>query len=592
MPLYTKESLDTLRQRVDLFEVLSSHLQLLPSGASYKALCPFHEEKSPSFILKRGDTHYHCFGCGAHGDAIGFLMTFLKISFTEATEMLAERFQVTLERSDLPGESEQRLKKTELKEVLEKACEIYHFLLLNSKEGHVALHYLYERGIDLKFIRSFRIGYAPMPGDFLQKILTAFKFSGEIIEGAGLISKKGRDFFTDRITFPICDVFGNVIGFSARKFKEETFGGKYINTAETPLFKKSYVLFGLSYSRQRIAKERQALIVEGQIDALRLIYLGFNYTVAGQGTAFGEEHAKELMHLGVNQIFLALDADEAGQQAAVKIGNLFQKRGVGVRVVKLPLGKDPDSFLREEGAAAFQKLLDEGQDYVPFLVEHYSQTLDLKIPAQKNQLIQTIASLIRGWDEPVMVHESLKKLAQQTLVPETVIGVNPEMASPLQIQKTEKAGRSEIDADRILESDLLRWLLLCGREEKKLVEIAKLNLTLDHFQNPLCKQLFAFYLECDAKNEPCDLISFGNVLQKEEDQSLLYELVERKVNLKRAEEGLIEVVQRIIVREWMQKREEIKATMNSGNCTEEQLSELVKAFDALKKNQPQVKLPK
>lgn len=591
MGLYTKESLDTLRQRVDLFEVLSAHIQLLPSGASYKALCPFHEEKSPSFILKRGDTHYHCFGCGAHGDAIAFLMTFLKISFTDAAEMLAERFQIRLERSDLPQESQQKLKKTELKEVLEKACEIYHFLLLHSKQGHEALQYLYERGIDLQFIRLFRVGYAPAGQDFLLKLLTAFKYSEELIEGAGLISKKGRDFFSDRITFPIADVFGNVIGFSARKFKEETFGGKYINTAETPLFKKSHVLFGLSYSRQRIAKERIALIVEGQIDALRLIYLGFNYTVAGQGTAFGEEHAKELIHLGVNQVFLALDADDAGQQAAVKIGNLFQKKGIGVRVVKLPKGKDPDSFLREEGGGAFQKLLDESQDYIPFLVEHYSQTLDLKVPAQKNQLIQTCASLIRGWDEPVMVHESLKKLAQLTLVPETVIGVNPELISPHQIQKIGKAGKSEIDADRILESDLLRWLLLCGNEDKKLIEIVKLNLIPNDFQNSLCKQFYSFYLDCDAKDEPCDLISLGNCLQKEEDQALLYELVERKVNLKRSEEGLIEVIQRILVRKWMQEREQIKAAIESGSCSEEQLSDLLKTFDLLKKAPPKVKMP-
>ncbi|HSX11880.1 MAG TPA: DNA primase [Rhabdochlamydiaceae bacterium] len=589
MALYTKESLDKLRQQVDLFEVLSSHIQMIPAGASHKALCPFHEEKTPSFMLKRGDTHYHCFGCGAHGDAIGFLMTFLKISFTEAAEMLAERFQVVLERSEQPQESQQKIKKTVLKEVLEKACELYHFLLLHSKAGHEALHYLFERGIDLKFIRQFRIGYAPGGQDFLLKLLTELKYPEEALEGAGLLSRQGRDFFSDRITFPIGDVFGSVIGFSARKFKEETFGGKYINTAETVLFKKSQVLFGLSYCRQRIAKERQALIVEGQIDALRLIYMGFNFTVAGQGTAFGEEHAKELIQLGVQQIFLALDGDEAGRNATVKIGNLFQKRGIGVRVLKLKEGKDPDSFLREEGAAAFQKLLDESEDYLSFLVGHYSETYDPKIPAQKNQLVQTIASSIRGWDEPVMVHESLKKLAQLTFVPENVIGVQPEIISPMAVQKVGAAGQATIDADRILEGDLLRWLLLCGNEEKKLIQIAKNNLTLDHFQHPLCRQLFSFCLECEENNEAFDLIALGNVLQKEEDQKLLYELVERKVNLKKAEEGLIEVIQRLLMREWMQKREEIKTKMESGECTEEQLSQLVQAFDALKKEPPKVK---
>lgn len=584
MGLYTKESLDTLRQKVDLFEVLSAHLQLLPSGGSYKALCPFHEEKSPSFMLRRGDTHYHCFGCGAHGDAIAFLMTFLKLSFVEAAEMLAERFQISLEKSDAPQEAGQRFKKAELKEALDKACQIYHFLLLHSKEGHVALHYLYERGIDLKFIQLFRIGYAPEGYDFLLKVMNEQGFSPEILDAAGLISKKGRDFFTGRITFPICDVFGSVIGFSARKIKEETFGGKYINTAETLLFKKSQILFGLSYCRQRIAKERHALIVEGQIDALRLIYCGFNYTVAGQGTAFGEEHVKELLHLGITQVFLALDGDAAGSAATVKIGNLFQKRGIGVSVVKLPFGKDPDSFLREEGKDAFQKLIDNAQEYVAFLVEHYGQSFDVKIPAQKNQLVQTIATLIRGWDEPVMVHESLKKLSKLAQVPEEVMGITMQTPVSYQIQKTAQAGKSDIDADRILETDLLRWLLLCGNEEKKLLEITRLNLTVDHFQNPLCKQAYVRCLECFEKQEAFDTFAIGNL-----DVHLLDEIVQRKVNLKKAEQGVVEVVHRILLRKWMKEREEIKAAMQSGASTDQEMQELAKTFDILKKSQPRVK---
>ena len=591
MPLYTKDSLDILRQRVDLFEVLSSHLQLIPSGATYKALCPFHEEKTPSFLIRRGDTHYHCFGCGAHGDAIGFLMTHLKISFVEAAEMLAERFQVALERSDNSQESGTRVKKTVLKEALEKACQIYHFLLLHSKEGHSALHYLFERGIDLQFIQLFRIGYAPAGQETLLKILLSLGYGHDVLEAAGLIGKKGRDFFHERITFPICDVFGSVIGFSARKYKEVTFGGKYINTAETLLFKKSHILFGLSYSRQRIAKERKALIVEGQIDALRLIYLGFNYTVAGQGTAFGEEHAKELIHLGVTQVFLALDGDDAGEIASVKIGNIFQKKGIGISVVKLPKGKDPDSFLREHGPDAFQKCIDESQEYISFLVDHYAKSLDSKVPAQKNQLVQTIATAIRSWEEPVMVHESLKKLAKLTAVPEVLMGMQQGPPVSYQIQKFAAAGKSEIDADRILEADLLRWLLLCGKEEKRLIEIAKLNLTPDYFHNPLCRHLFSFYLECAAKNESCDLMSLGSVMQQEEDQNLLFEIVQKKVNLKKAEEGLIEVIHRIIIRKWMKEREEIKSAMESGNYSEQEVAELAKAFDHLRKNQPRVKLP-
>jgi len=290
--MYTKESLELLRQRIDLVEVLTPHLQLHRAGAAFKALCPFHEEKTPSFIVQRGDSHYHCFGCGAHGDAIAFLMNNVKMSFTEAVEHLAERFGVPLEKMDA-SEEVKGPSKSVLKEALDRAARLYHFLLLHSEEGQKALEYLYQRGIDLDFIRTFQIGYASNSPDLLKRFLYAQNVSEEVLLETGLIAASSkRDFFCDRITFPIRDPMGAVIGFSARKFKEETYGGKYINTSETPLFKKSQVLFALSYCRQKIAKERKAIIVEGQIDALRLIHSGFNYTVAGQGTAFGEGHVR------------------------------------------------------------------------------------------------------------------------------------------------------------------------------------------------------------------------------------------------------------------------------------------------------------
>ncbi|MES2122016.1 MAG: DNA primase, partial [Chlamydiota bacterium] len=315
MPHYTKDSLELLRQRIDLAEVLSSHLQMSRAGASFKALCPFHDEKTPSFVVQRGDSHYHCFGCGAHGDAIAFLMSYVKMSFSDAVESLAERFGVALETEEAT-DKERGPSKAELKKALEHAAALYHYLLLHSDEGRPALNYLYARGLTLDFLQQFQVGYAPNAQDTLMRYLRAKGIEEAIIHEAGLMMitqyGKKRDFFTDRITFPIRDAMGSVIGFSSRKYKEETFGGKYINTPETLLFKKSRVLFGLSYSRTRIAKQKEAIIVEGQIDCLRLIHAGFNYVVAGQGTAFGEDHVRELIHLGVRKVFLAVDGDRAG----------------------------------------------------------------------------------------------------------------------------------------------------------------------------------------------------------------------------------------------------------------------------------------
>lgn len=587
MSLYKKESLDLLRQRIDLAEVLSSHLNLKKVGSSFKALCPFHEEKTPSFMMQKGESHYHCFGCGAHGDAISFLMTHVKMGFTEAIEHLADRFGVHLERE------EERVKKagpskTELKEALQKASSFYHFYLLHTEEGQKALKYLYDRGIDLDFIRLFEVGYAPCVKNVFQDVMKQEGVSDLALEQAGLVSKaengKKRDFFSERVTFPIRDALGSVIGFSARKIKEETFGGKYINTAETPLFKKSHVLFGLSYSRKRIAKERKAIIVEGQIDALRLIYAGFNFTVAGQGTAFGESHVQELCNLGVNHVFLALDGDLAGQEAMAKIGDLFQKKGVEVSIVLMPEGKDPDSFLKEQGPEAFIRLLEQPQDYLTFLVNYLSPKVNLESPSGKNELVDMIIKRIKAWEQPVMVHESMRKLATLVGIPESVIGVDVLHTHP--IKRSEKASISLVDPDRILETDLLRWLVLAGCSVPKVSTIVRKNISSNYFRDPICKRLYELCL--NKEGSEIDFMSFSTGLDEEEDQSVLTEIVQRKVNLQKAEEGVIETVRKILQRQWMEERETIKAKIHSGSLSEEEVLELAKEFDRIKKKIPEV----
>ncbi len=589
--MFTKESLEQLRQRIDLPEVLSGHLNLQRAGSSYKALCPFHEEKTPSFMVQKGDSHYHCFGCGAHGDAIAFLMSYVKMSFSQAVELLAERFQVSLEKSD-ESLTEKGPSKSQLKAALELASSLYHYLLLHSAEGHIALNYLYKRGLDLQFIRQFQIGFAPRQGDILIRYLNENGVEEKIQEHTGLVlvtqQGKRRDFFTDRITFPIRDPLGVVIGFSARKFKEETFGGKYINTPETPLFKKSRILFGLSYCRSRIAKESQAIIVEGQIDCLRLIHAGFNYTVAGQGTAFGEEHVKELIHLGVNKVYLALDGDDAGKGAAAKIGHLFQKKGVEVFVVSLPDGSDPDSLLSEFGPDSFAGLLKESRDYLNFLFAYLSKDADLRSPSKKNEIVSLIVEKIKQWEMPVMVHESLKKLAEISLVPEAALGIGQISLPDLFIKRSSSIKVEEIDANRILEGDFIRWLVLASSQNPKLIPIAKANLTIEQLYVPGAARLYDEFLKAHQENRPCDLLSLGACLDGEEDQKLLSEIMQRKVNLSRAEESFKETIRKILIRQWMDRREAIRLKLQSGALSDDEALELARQFDEIKKRVPEV----
>lgn len=588
MKTYTKESLERLRSRIDLIEVLSPYITFSKSGAYFKACCPFHEEKTPSFIVQRNDSHYHCFGCSAHGDAISFLMNYQKMSFIEAVDFLADKFGVNLEVNEDDGSSSGPSKKI-LKEVLDIASRFYHFLLLHSSEGHSALKYLYDRGIDQNFIKTFQIGLSLKNPNLLQNYMKEKKISLELLSQAGLIKNFDipKDFFTERIMFPIRDAMGAVIGFSARKYMEETLGPKYVNTYETLLFKKSRILFGLNYSRKNIAKQRKVIVVEGQIDALRLIYCGFSITVASQGTAFTHEHIKELINLGVNQAYLAFDPDNAGIEAAIKTGDLFQKNAIETYIVQLPPNMDPDTVLIEYGPKYFEKILDQSNDYLTFLVETFSKKINVKSPAGKNELVQLIVERIKGWDHPLMVHESLRKLAKLTQIPENMIA-SADDSYDVYIKKQSNLPFSEIDPDLILETDLLRILFLQGQSKKELIVIAKNNLKEEHFKVKICKNLFIKYMAYFQDNTTKDLLSFAIDLDTAEERFFLSEMLQKKINVDKVKENFIKTVQQILDRFWMESREEIKLKIHNASTSDEEVINLAKKFDEIKNNRPSI----
>ncbi len=586
MARFTKESLDTLRSRIDLAEVIGQHIELKRAGGAMKALCPFHEERSPSFVVNRGDQHFHCFGCGAHGDAIQFLMQHVRLSFSDAVQQLAERFGVQLDQVDGQGADVKRSNKARLKDALDAACRFYQAYLLYCEEGKIPLQYLFNRGVTFDFIDAFQVGLSPKNDGPLRKYMHDLGFSDEELRETGLIADRGgkmRDFFQERLMFPIHDAAGSCIGFSARKFQEATFGGKYINTSETPLFKKSRVLFGLTQSRRRIIKSKQAIIVEGGLDALRMIYNGFDLTVAALGTAFGEDHAQELSLLGVERVFLLFDGDTAGQEASIKVGNIFQKRAIEVHVAMLKDGEDPDSLLAKEGPLAITKALNDAEEYLPFLWRHYTKVKNPRSPAEKNKIVQEIVQRMRDWDNPVMVHESLKKLSALTQIPEELFGIDVLQSRTLHFKSSIKKGNvTDIDPDRILEQDLLRILLLFGNGSDELLTLTRKNIASSDLRNPLAKRLYEH------------LLDKGNVdffsLVDEELEPFLSEILNKKVQHGKAKEQLLATIQRIKERNWMHERESIKMKIHSGKANDDELMLLVKQFDELTKQMPQVRI--
>lgn len=577
--MFTKESLEKLKGAIDLTELLSSYIDLKRAGSSYKALCPFHQEKNPSFTVQRGDRHYHCFGCGAHGDAIQFLMLHQNFSFGEAIESLAERFHVVLEKADQP--EEKGVGKGVLKEQLAMTSQFFHTYLLHSEEGKAPLHYLYQRGVTIDFIKRFEIGFAPFASTLFFKVMKGEKVEEEILLAAGLLSESSKQpFFRDRITFPLRDPMGHVIGFSARKYKEETFGGKYINTSETVLFKKSRFLFGLNYCRRLIAKEKRVVIVEGQIDCLKLIELGIP-AVAALGTAFGEHHADILKKLGVHQVYLLFDGDEAGGKAASKAGNFFQMIGIEVLVVNLPLGSDPDSFLAQFGAARLLDELEKAQEYLAFQVAHLSQEYNIGSPSGKAEIVKLLKKQIGEWQDPVMVHESLRKIAALVHVPEETVGIEIGYASRLYVRKNGSLTFGQIDPNRVLEVDLLRWLILLGGKYPEFFSQAAAHLQGKHFWVESCRKLF----EQMMGKKSGDLLDLASHL---EEGALIDDIIQKKVNGEKAPTHFLQTIQKLLDREWMMACEEIKVEIHSGKYTEEEIFAFAKRFDELKKGRPKV----
>ncbi len=569
--MFTKESLDKLRERIDLVEVLEPHIDLKRAGSTYKALCPFHQEKTPSFVVQRGDTHYHCFGCQAHGDAIQFLMHHLNLTFVEAVESLAERFHVPLDREG--GKNEEKgVNKASLRECMGAASRFFHEYLLHSEEGRGPLHYLFKRGITVDFIKRFEVGYAPASSTLFLQAMRSEKFEDQMLVETGLISDPAkRPFFRERITFPVCAHSGQVVGFSARKIREEVYGGKYINTPETALFKKSRTLFGLNFCRRRIAKERRVILVEGQIDCLKMIEAGLDLTVASLGTAFGEGHVALLKQLGVRQAYILFDGDEAGNAAASKAGDLFQKVGIEVLVPHLPKGSDPDTFLMKLGTERLTELLDKAESYLGFQVTELSKELNLNSPAGKAELIKVLKKQIEGWEDPVMVHESVRKLASMVHIPEEMMGIQQNFAPHLYIKKQGANHLEQIDPNRVLELDLLRWLVLMHAHFK---QTAAHYLTEKHFWVPACQALFRRLME----SQEVDLLTVATDL---EEPGLIDEIVKKRINRERADTQFLETVQKLLDRQWMQTREQIKMKIHSGAHSDDEVLKLAKQFDEL-----------
>lgn len=390
-----REFIDALLARADLVEVINQRVPLKKAGASYKACCPFHQEKTPSFNVNPHKQFYHCFGCGAHGDAIKFIMEYEGLSFVEAVESLAAQLGLDVPRQKISAEKaaqqqQQQRKQRDLYDVMQLAAQFYRNQLRDHASSEQAKTYLRERGLTAEVAKLFRIGFAPAGWDSLHKGLNAdATLRDQLIELGLLVQKddgKCYDRFRHRIMFPIRDGRGRVVAFGGRVLSADE-QPKYLNSPETPIFHKSYALYGLYELRQARQRFERILVVEGYMDVVALAQFGVRNVVATLGTATTQEHLQMLFRQ-VNEVVFCFDGDDAGLKAAWKALELALPMMAQTRSVKflfLPYGEDPDSMVRKEGAKGFNGRMEQSLTLSQFWLQGLQKQLSVPLSSQEGR---------------------------------------------------------------------------------------------------------------------------------------------------------------------------------------------------------------
>jgi DNA primase len=421
MPRIPEDLIERVKDAADIVEIITEHVQLRKAGRNFVGLCPFHNEKTPSFSVNPDLQIYKCFGCGAGGNVFRFLQEVDRISFIEAVSFLAERHGIQLEtqqnRSDTADTSDALYQANDL-------ARKYFQYLLHQEEGVKALEYFKQRGLEDETLERFGLGYAPPGWDGLLKVAGQRHFKANDLKMAGLLSHNEQrnsyyDRFRDRVTFPIANVSGRTIGFGARTLDPEG-QPKYLNSPETPIYRKSQVLYGLDHSREAIRKADTALVVEGYMDQISLFQAGIHNAVASAGTALTPEHCR-LLGRYAKRIVLLFDGDAAGSAAAVRGLEALITNGLEALVVSLPDNHDPDSFIRKNGIDGLNTAIEQAQSGLDFLLRQFGRQWDLQTMSGKAQAIESVKPLLAQTRDPVRRDLLLREFSQRLGVGENAL---------------------------------------------------------------------------------------------------------------------------------------------------------------------------
>jgi DNA primase len=447
------ETIEQIAAANDIAEVIGSYFPLKRAGANFRALCPFHQEKTPSFMVSPGRQTFHCFGCGAGGSVFRFVMDYEHVDFPSAVRKLAARVGITVvEKRGAADEDRQHETRRTLLKLHAEAAEWFHENLIKREIGEAARKYLAARGITAEVAKRWQFGYAPDEWDAFGSWARSRGYDVRDLIASGLVKTKDEadptqsqtsnrkpqtsyDRFRGRIMFPIHNDVGEVIAFSGRLLKDEEGAAKYLNSPETPLFRKGNVLFGLHKSKRALIEANCAIVCEGQIDLISLFEEGITNVVAPQGTAFTENQARILKRF-VDEVVLCFDSDAAGAKAAERSLDALLQNNLIVRVVELPRGEDPDSLVRREGKEKFENRVASAQDFFDYWIEREMESTDVSSLGAKMQLARRMAETVSRVHDPLMRGEVVNKASAR-------LGVSPADFGTLLSTKPRGTGSSE-----------------------------------------------------------------------------------------------------------------------------------------------------
>lgn len=491
---YPEDIVEEVRTKNDIVDIVSGYVKLQKKGSNYFGLCPFHNEKSPSFSVSPSKQMYYCFGCGAGGNAITFLMEYENYSFPEALQVLADRAGVELPKEEMTKEARAQadLRATLLE--INKLAANYFYYQLKQPQGKLGYDYLTGRKLSDATILHFGLGFANKTSDDLYRYLKSKGYKDEILKETGLVSIEERgthDKFWNRVMFPIMDVNNRVIGFGGRVMGDGA--PKYLNSPETRLFDKSRNLYGLNYARS--SRKKYMLICEGYMDVIAMHQAGFTNAVASLGTAFTSQHAM-LIKRYTDQVILTYDSDGAGVKAALRAIPILKEVGISCKVLNMKPYKDPDEFIKNMGAEAFQERIDQAQNSFLFEIEVLKRDYNLEDPEQKTNFYNAVARKLLEFPEALERDNYTQAVAREQFIPyqelkqlvsrlSSRIVPGAEQTQPREEFSPRERKKEKEDGTRQSQRLLLTWLI----EDPKLFDKIEGIITPDDFREDLYHQV-------------------------------------------------------------------------------------------------------